>query len=304
MASPLSDTTAVIVCVDHADILANTLPYNRHHFKEVYVVTAPKMVRNTLNGILVPVCTPDLQVAVAHECHTFITDSFYKYGAHFNKWLGLEEALDYVGRDKWLCLLDADIILPKEIPMSYPYFDFGNLYTPRRRMMLDYNTQLCTVCEGSGQVKENVVDPSHNLCNKCLGGCREIVIPSEDTWDKEYKLHRNSSEWAGYCQIFHGSDPVLEAGRYWHETNWKHAGGADSFFQRKWSAEKKIRPPFEVLHIGEAGANWCGRTSRYVSGEEPEASMENKQRLEEIKKLRRKNRGKVDPFQDEKIVEK
>jgi hypothetical protein len=99
------------------------------------------------------------------------------------------------------------------------------------------------------------------------GGC---LIPGEEDWP-QFPLHPQQVEWAGYSQIFHASDPVLGSPP-WHETNWRHCGGADSFFQAKWSSANKVRPPFEVLHLGPAGVNWCGRAVPYVDGSQhPEA---------------------------------
>lgn len=161
------------------------------------------------------------------------TETFYANGANFNKWAALEEALDVFGRHGWLCIMDADIFWPKNARL--PQLEKGNLYTPYRRMM------------------SSITDS----------------IPPEDQWD-QFKRHRNTREFAGYSQIFHADDPHLGTPP-WHQMNWKHAGGADSFFQRKWPRENKIRPPFEVLHIGPAGKNWCGRVSDYADGSKPKS---------------------------------
>ena len=123
-----------------------------------------------------------------------------------------------------------------------------------------------------------------------------LPLPDESDWN-QYEIHRNVNEFAGYSQIFHASDPVL-GNAPWHETNWKHAGGADSFFQRKWKKENKIRPDFEVLHLGHAGRNWCGRTTDYLDGSKHEKKGEHQAHLNQMIIGRRKKR---DPsFQSEK----
>lgn len=208
---------SILVCVDYADMLMQTLPYNQHHFSETLVVTTPEDIKTQT-------------IADRFNTETFCTSAFYAKGAIFNKWAALEEGLDYFGREGWLCLMDADVLWPKLIsPIDW---QVGKLYSPERRMM-----------PNPTQAKP---------------------YPDEHLWGA-YPLHRNKAEWAGYTQIFHASDPVLGPAP-WHETNWSHAGGADSFFQRKWKPQNKIRPPFNVLHMGPAGKNWCGRATPYLDG--------------------------------------
>lgn len=230
---------AILVCVDYSDILAITLPYNRHHFEEVWVVTSS----GDSNTIL---------VAREHQAEVVVTDLFYEPGAVFNKWKALEHGLDIMGRTGWLCIMDADVLWPKELPRFSK--EVGNLYTPRRRMMQELTAQ----------------------------------IPRECYW-KQYPHHRNEAEFAGYSQMFHASDPVLGKPP-WHEINWAHAGGADSFFQRKWHPSHKIRPPFDVLHLGPSGHNWCGRATPYVDGTLPPASKERETKLREYMQQRQQTR--------------
>ena len=223
---------AVMVSVDYTDLLSITLPYNRHHFESVLIVTN----KRDIAGLL--------PLAEKYNCELFETELFYAYGATFNKWLALESGLDYLGRYGWLCLMDADILWPTDIGTALYNTEVGYLYTPMRRM---YNKDL-------------------------------RVIPLENDWYR-YPIHRNVNEWAGYSQIFHADDKVLGQPP-WHQIDWKHAGGADSFFQRKWNVAHKVRPAFEVLHLGPAGANWCGRVSHYVDGTVPDKARERREELE------------------------
>lgn len=59
-------------------------------------------------------------------------------------------------------------------------------------------------------------------------------------------------EFSGYFHLFHAED--IESP--WFEKDWIHAGGADTMFQNRWT--KKIRPDFDVLHVGPGRKNWCG----------------------------------------------
>lgn len=238
---------AILVSVDYSDYLSLTLPYNRHHFDRVVVVTSPQD-RETVN------------LAYDNDCYAFTTTAFYEDGAVFNKWKALEYGLDFLGREGVICIMDADILWPKEAQLVTCS---GFLYTPFRRML---------------------TEPIRK-------------VPDESEWPN-FPLHRQQREYAGYTQVFHADDPVL-GDPPWHETNWKHAGGADSFFQARWPESKKIRPKFEVLHLGESGVNWCGRASAYLDGTVPD------DRAEKIKQVRNFIRGRTtgpNRFDGEKIT--
>ncbi len=193
--------TCFIVAVDYP-VVEQTIKYNRHHFDQVRIITSiyDKSTQ---------------QIAGDLGVHVYVTDAFYKNGAYFNKWLALEEGLDYFGRSDWLWIMDADIFLPKCLTID-PII--GNLYTPHRRM---------------GK-----------------------VFKLESEW-QDLPEAPNTRDFNGYCHIFHSSDWHLPTPP-WYQTDWLHAGGADTFFQRNWEPIYKIRPSFEVLHVGPTGTNWCG----------------------------------------------
>lgn len=172
----------------------------------------------------------------------FPTDIFTERGATFNKWAALEEGLDFFGRKGWLSIMDVDVLWPSEMPVP-DHGRAGNpgkLYGPSRRILP-------------------------------MAWLREHGVPPESEWEKFSRF--DEGELAGFTQIFHAEDPVL--GRVpWHETNWKHAGGADSFFAMKWPRRNQVRLPVDVLHIGEPGVNWCGRVAEFVDGGKPESEAE------------------------------
>jgi len=94
---------------------------------------------------------------------------------------------------------------------------------------------------------EYLYTPHRRMSNGLVPECR---------WDEQAEV-RNKRDWNGYCHIFHSLDSHLPKPTPWYETNWKHAGGADTFFQARWG-NNRIRPDFEVLHVGQPGTNWCG----------------------------------------------
>lgn len=194
------------------------------------------------------------EVADANDARVHMTNVFWDRGADFNKWAALEEGLDAYGRHDWLVIMDADVFWPREVP-DYER-QIGCLYTPLRRDFQDLS--------------------------------RPPPLDERD-WPA-IPLHGNQEEWAGYTQIFHADDPHLGPPP-WHETDWRHAGGADSLFQRKWPPECKIRPPFEVLHYGPHGTNWCGRASPFLNGDVPEPAAERRRKLAAYMRQRRKTRN-------------
>lgn len=276
---------AIMVAVDYTDLLAVTLPYNRHHFEEVCVVTD---VKSTIQ-------MSEFLTGLGLDVKLYNTDAFYYGDATFNKWAALEEALDWYGRHGWLCLMDADVLWPKDMKViqydgsmildwEYGMYHLkqrsGELCTPLRRMWTEWPNPPKNWGMMLGTDMWQWLDSG-------------LVIPSEHVW-KDLPVHRNINEWAGYSQIFHAEDPHLGSAP-WHETNWKHAGGADSFFQRKWPRTHKVRPPFEVLHLGPAGENWMGRSAPLLDGTTPEGAAERRRKMQELWAGRRRaGPGKFD----------
>jgi hypothetical protein len=232
-------------------------------YHDLLAVTLPANVHHfeSVHVVTTPQDTATQEVARACGAHVFLTDAFYRNGAVFNKWLALEEALDATGLREpgWLILMDADVIWPQQLP-PFP-LEVGNLYSPLRRMVEELH---------------NV--PRHD---------GQLVIPHITDW-WVYPIHPNINEHAGYSQIFHTSDQHLGPVP-WHETNWRHAGGADSFFQAKWPAARRVRPPFEVLHLGPAGTNWMGRATSYLNCTRP---AEAEVRAEQMRRIWAGRRGK------------
>lgn len=208
--------------------------------------------------------------ACSATLHT--TDLFYADGAAFNKWRALEWTLGRAGRYGDICLMDADVLWPKGAEVACSK---GLLFSPLRRMLMS-------------------IDMWRNSAG-------EFVVPPEDTWSA-YHIHRNVEEWAGYTQIFHADDQAL-GDAPWHDTTWRHAGGADSFFQAKWPAACKARPPWNVLHIGEPGANWMGRATPYMDGSVP-AEMYSRRgaMLSMWYERRRREKAGEDRFAPEKLL--
>lgn len=205
---------AVITCVEYDDYLKVTLPRNVGHFEKILVVTTLKDKKTEL-----------LANSYDNAC-SYATDAFYDKGAPFNKGRALEEGFGILGREGWIMVLDADVILPERLVAGPWGWELGKLYSPYRR--------LC-------------VDPG----------------AAWSDWDAfpygpEKDVHPD--EFAGYCQVFHALDPRLGK-QPWYPQDCPTARQCDSEFWRRWPAEKRIRPQFEVLHLGPLRENWEGRVT-------------------------------------------
>lgn len=167
----------------------------------------------------------------------FLTRIFNDRRAAFNMYAALELGLDYMGRSGWIAVMGADILLPRNMPAWTKRT--GCLYTPRRRM--------------HRQIPQSVSE-----------------VPLERQW-RQYKHQYPRDLTAGYCQIFHASDPVLGPAP-WHRMDCTWGAGPDVDFQNKWREMSIVRPPFEVLHLGEQGKNWAGRVTPFADGSIPEGA--------------------------------
>jgi hypothetical protein len=226
---------AIITCVNYGEYLAETLYSNAKHFDEVLVVTTPadELTRQVIEKI-------NYSPFQESYVKTFLTDAFYKDGAMFNKGFALEEGFEALGRSKgiddWIMVLDADILLPtiwdnwKTGFLTAHKQPTNCLYSPYRRM-----------CKSLSDYK--YARDTRGVCYR--------------DWPNLFELNEEGQEFAGYCQIFNSKDPVLQT-TPWYPTDYHHAGGCDSVFSWKWDKEHRVRPSFEVLHIGSSFQNWCG----------------------------------------------
>lgn len=269
---------AITVAVEYTDLLAITLPYNLHHFEKFYIVTDLASYPSVMEVVA------SLPEHLQQPVKVFPTNLFYDNGAIFNKWLALEWGLDKMGRHGWICQLDADILLPEGLKWN------------EKRVGTQEILELTNSSSLRAYLGGYLIVPWRRIAPLPLPSG---IVPPESEWSN-YRLYRER-EFAGYSQIYHADDPVLGPAP-WHETNWVHAGGADSFFQAKWPMDLRIRPNFEVLHLGSPGVNWCGRTEPYVAGGRPDNAQVRLAQLEEYKSNRKRYRDTIgDQYAGEKL---
>lgn len=202
---------AIVVSVNYDDLLKISLPLNMRHFSECLVVTSHEDEGTQRVASSVP------------HVRTFKTDAFRRHGASFNKGYALELAFQQLDRKGWLCVWDADTILPSDLKGVDGGLSPVCLYSARRRILSDPR------------------EYTHSYDWSRAPITTDLVYP-------------------GYFHLFHTSDPALR-NPPWYDVTFSHAGGGDGYFQSRWPSKHKIRLPFEVLHLGPRDTNWFGRVS-------------------------------------------
>lgn len=97
---------------------------------------------------------------------------------------------------------------------------------------------------------------------------------------------KRDGELAGYYQLFHAD--ALRDVRPWYGTNWRHAGGCDSDFSRKWPAERQHRLlAFTVLHLGLDGQNWMGRLTPRLDRQSIPQTAAREAAMQQLRRTRR-----------------
>lgn len=231
----------IVVCVGYDDLLKITLPRNIRHLEECLVVTSSADTKTQEFVKTIP------------NCRLYVTDSFYSYGARFNKGLALEMAFDELGRRDWILIWDADILFPDR--MLIPDLVPEVLYGARRRVL------------------------------------NEASMWSENLSWASVPIH-NDKVWPGYFHLFHANDPHIKD-RPWYDVTFAHAGGGDGYFQSRWvrAGLDKQRLPFEVLHLGPIDTNWHGRCTERLDGQPVPNAQDNQQVMDNYKITKGWKRG-------------
>lgn len=234
-------------------------------FSDLLEVTLPwnRSRFRRLVVITTPIDESTQSIAKQNDCELILTDIFTARGAAFNRAAAIQQCLSWMQPQDWLVFLDADIMIPQTLaPLR---LKIGNIYTPRRRAVRSW---------ASG------------------------VYP-EKKWGR-YPYINVNEEFAGYFQLFHTSDPVLEQ-QPWFADHWTWCATADTIFQQRWSEKNHVRPGFDVLHLGEVGINWAGRVQPYANGEVPADAEKRRQLCEALFRAREINAGLDDRYAGEKV---
>ena len=225
---------AVIVCVDYADYLAETLLRNRPHFDNVIVVTS-KADKETQ------------EVARRLSVKYFATDVMYRDGGPFNKAAAIQFGLSHVAQGSWVVHLDADTYLP---PMTRQFLK--QRLTDKQCI---YGIDRVN-CVGWDRWRRFIADPhpGHDYCCRvpvpdAMPLCDRIVLPNEG--------------WVpiGFFQAWH-----TDTKRRYPTSHQADGERTDVLHAQQWEPHERVLIP-EILSVHlmadncKLGANWRGRTT-------------------------------------------
>lgn len=229
---------AVVVCVNYADFLAHTLPYNKTHFNKIVVVTDTKDLATK-------------QLCEYHHVECIRTDVFYDNGDVFNKGKAINEGLKKLSMKGWVVQLDADIYLPpltRFILNNLEYeLDTKTLYSMDRLMCPSYSEWIKFI-EKPGKIQEAYI---YIYTTAFPMGVRIAEYMS-----KGY-------EPIGYFQMWHPFD----SGIYDYPTQHGKADRTDVLHTKRFPRSKRqLIPELLCIHLDsenstviKMGKNWNGR---------------------------------------------
>ena len=246
---------AVIVSVNYADFLAETLRENLPHLDHVVVVTAPD--------------DEDTQrVCRRHSVQYMMSEEYLRDGASdipqeratvFNKGRMIRRGFDQIGGQDWILHLDADIVLPRSFRrlLDWAHLDPANIYGADRQDVIGWDTW---------QRLKTHAGPWSNHSNENAHWFHP-QLPMSSRWVSN--VHGYAP--IGFFQLFHGS-ALIQGGHHVRNYPVSHGNAArsDVQFALQWDRrQRQVVPEMVVLHLSSEdatmGANWQGRTTATFS---------------------------------------
>lgn len=239
----------VIVCVDYADFLAHTLPFNRNVFDKLVVVTTPEDRQ-----------TRDLCEHYNIECLT--TNCFTSDAAKFAKSRGINMGLAHLASEEWVVQLDADLVLPPRTRELLTKLERADALNPEAIYGIDR-----VMCPSFAAWIAWLSKPQvQHSCNTF------IQMDRFPTGTRIGRLRVDGWLPIGFFQMW---NPKIAGAFYYPEGN--SAEGSDYIFAMRWPRAKRVFIPEIVgihldstLRMGTAagrGANWEGRKTPFFGPE-------------------------------------
>lgn len=234
----------IIVCVNYADFLAHTLPYNKHHFDNLVIVTDTKDEKTQW-------------LCEYYNVRCVQTNIFYTNGEAFNKGAGICEGLKVLNKSGWVLHLDADMYLPpktREI-LSNLSLDETKIYGCDRLMCPDYESWMKFI----------------DYPNKIQEGWVYVHLNSFPIGVRLAEYQNKNSGWEpiGFFQLWNPKGSVV----YDYPDKHGYADRTDVLHAKRWPREKReLLPEIVAIHleseglgVAQMGKNWRGRKTSIFS---------------------------------------
>lgn len=240
------DIHAITVCVNYSHLLKYTVISNKHFFKRWVIVT------HETDSDTIELCKKhNLEYIFSKSIYN---RTFFKSGA-------INEAIDYFGDVDWILHIDADVVLPQNLPDVFRNDVTGDALI--RGTYLNWpegKGKLYTIHKFTRYVKRAMKEP----VLYCMG--RVNVDEEEDLdnldiqkyFDREDKVVQAHKGY-GYFQLWH--NPSLN--RYYannlisiYPTHSRNAGADDWIFSKMFSRIVSLNT--YCVHLSPEEVNWNG----------------------------------------------
>ena len=228
---------AFTCCVNYADMLAITYPFNRRYFDELVVVTSPG------DFATIGFCQ-------ANGISFILSDCYKQNGSTFNRAAMLNQAIDYcimAYPGEWFISMDADVIM-----------DVVDCNTTGRNIWL---ADWCSMdtrqeCFFGGELDKEMI---YGCPRKMIRQRTELTIenlrkPEIGEWEN---YPYNLSAYLGFFQMFYKRTAR-------NDESYKTVENSDTaFLDNNFGINKaRVFKNLVCYHLGESGVNWNGRISR------------------------------------------
>jgi hypothetical protein len=234
-----SHIEAVTVCVNHADILAHTLPLNKLQLDHIVVVTAPED-------------TATRRLCEYWSVTVVLTDKINSRWGQFCKGAGINEGLAYLHRKDFVLHMDADVVLPPHfhVTIDNAELDRSMIYGCDRAEFKSYAEWQRFHGAPEPPVQGNGFFIHHTYHGRQLG--TRVAFP-----------HKGGYIPIGFFQLWSPS----VSGQHWYPEGHTDAGKEDAVFPTRWPRSKRgFLPEITVAHLesedAPMGQNWRARKSK------------------------------------------
>lgn len=195
----VANLVGITVCINYSDFLKRTLAENRKYFADYYLVTE-EADKETI------------AVGEAHACKIILFSEKNARGAKFNK-SGMVLAAQKIAHEehpeKWICLLDADILLGSDMAeLDVSKLDKVAIYGANRKL---YETQKDYESGKAKLIVEKIKDPigffqlywaksKFKLYRPWSYSCAECDMDFMRAFDRKIKLEHPTCYHLGFME--------------------------------------------------------------------------------------------------------